>query len=482
MESEERRLHPTSPLFVLAGSLKQFALPLVVLLLTGKGDRNEFISAIIVGVLALYSVAQYFTYRFQIGPEGVVIRSGVFVKSVVNVPFTRIQNVSVEQSLFHRIVGVAEVELEAAGGTKPEGRMRVLSVADAAALEALIREQSGTAAAASEAAPAIPSRTLLALDTPELVRLGVISNRGLLIIGATVGAIFQAVDSDTFENIVTSIGRAVFGWSRELQVQGSVLVAGIAALAVFAILVVFAFSILLALIQYEDFRLTDDGKRLRVERGLFTRVRGALLRKRIQGYMIRETQFHRWFKRRSLRVNSAASIGEGDHSLHDLVPVAPVERVDVLVDDLLGLHASWPPANWLPLHPAAWRRRFFPGAILFLILTVFAAWLVRPWGLLGLALLPLLFIRAKLWARHARYADEGGIVAMREGWLDRTWRIADTKKVQGIVLRQTPLDRRRGMATVEVDTAGAGDENGMTIPYLPEGEARALVDRLMANA
>ena len=77
MESEERRLHPTSPLFVLGGSLRQFAIPLVVLLLTGRGDRNEFISAIVVGLLALHSIAQYFTFRFRIDPDGVVIRSGV---------------------------------------------------------------------------------------------------------------------------------------------------------------------------------------------------------------------------------------------------------------------------------------------------------------------------------------------------------------------------------------------------------------------
>lgn len=483
MESEERRLHPTSPLFVLGGSLKQFAIPLIVLLLTGRGDRNEFISAIIVGALALYSIAQYFTFRFRIDSDGVVIRSGVFVKSVVTVPYTRIQNVTVEQSLWHRIIGVAEVELEAAGGTKPEGRMRVLSMTDATALEALIREQSGTSIAAKEAAAAPPSRTLLEFDTPEIARLGVISNRGLILVGATIGAILQAVDSETFEKALGSVGRAVFGWSRGLQLQGSTFLAGLAVLAVLLTLVVFGFSILLALIQYDAFRLTDDGKRLRVERGLFTRVRGALLRRRIQSFTVRETQFHRWFKRRSLRVDSAASIGEAEHSLRDIVPIASPERLDALIDDILGPRASWPPATWHALHPAAWRRRFVPISVITVFLAAFATWLLKPWGLVVIALIPLWFIRARFWARHARYADEGGIVAMREGWLDRTWRFADTSKLQGAILRQSPFDRRRGMATVSLDTAGAGEkEPRLTIPYLPEAEARALVDRLMANA
>jgi putative membrane protein len=482
MESEERRLHPTSPLFVLGGSLRQFAIPLVVLLLTGKGDRNEFISAIIVALLALYSIAEYFTFRFRIDSDGVVIRSGVFVKSVVHVPYKRIQNVTVEQSLWHRIVGVAEVELESAGGAKPEGRMRVLAMADAVALEALIREQSGTQTAAQATAAAQPVRTLIEFDTGEIVRLGVISNRGFLVVGAAIGAILQAADSETFERVAGAVGRALFGWSRNLQLQGSALFAGIAVLVVFVILLLFGFSVLLALIQYDAFRLTDHGKRLRVERGLFTRVRGALLRRRIQSYTVRETLFHRWFRRRSLRVDSAASIGDAEHSLRDIVPIAPPDRLDALIDDFLGPAASWPPATWHSLHPAAWRRRFVPMAVIIVLLAAFAVWISELWGLVVLAFLPLVFIRARMWARHARYADEGGVVAMREGWLDRKWRIADAAKLQGAVLKQSPFDRRRGMATIAFDTAGATGETGLTIPYLPEADARVLVDRLMANA
>jgi putative membrane protein len=283
--------------------------------------------------------------------------------------------------------------------------------------------------------------------------------------------------------MIRGAGRSLFGWSRDLQLEGSALFAGIAVLVVFVILLVFAFSILLALVQYDAFRLTDDGKRLRIERGLFTRVRGALLRRRIQSFTVRETQFHRWFRRRSLRVDSAASIGDAEHSLRDLVPIASPDRLDELVNDLLGNGASWPPTLWHPLHPAAWRRRFVPLAVITAVLTGFAVWLTELWGLTGLVLIALLFVRARMWARYARYTEEGGIVAMREGWLDRTWRIADRTKLQGAVLTQSPWDRRRGMATISVDTAGAGEQGPrLTIPYLPEADARAIVDRLMANA
>ena len=40
-DGQEHRLHPLSWLFVLLAQLKQFILPLLVLLFAGRGDRND---------------------------------------------------------------------------------------------------------------------------------------------------------------------------------------------------------------------------------------------------------------------------------------------------------------------------------------------------------------------------------------------------------------------------------------------------------
>jgi putative membrane protein len=57
------------------------------------------------------------------------------------VPFRRIHNVTLHRNVLHRFFGVAEVRLESAGGVKPEAEMRVLRLADAQALEALVRRE-----------------------------------------------------------------------------------------------------------------------------------------------------------------------------------------------------------------------------------------------------------------------------------------------------------------------------------------------------
>src|SRR3546814_5307255 len=56
LAGDERRLHPLSWLFVLLAQLRQFALPLIVLVFAGgRGDRWEWIGAL--GALALPLIA-----------------------------------------------------------------------------------------------------------------------------------------------------------------------------------------------------------------------------------------------------------------------------------------------------------------------------------------------------------------------------------------------------------------------------------------
>ena len=151
----DRRLHPMSWLFVLLAQLKQFIVPLVALVVFGqRGDRNELWTLIPVGALVLLAVWQFLTYRYRIDGDRLVVRSGLLERSLRVIPFARIHNVAVQQSLLHRVFGVAEVRLESAGGTRPEAEMRVLRLDDALALEALVRRRGAVAAAAGPAAGA----------------------------------------------------------------------------------------------------------------------------------------------------------------------------------------------------------------------------------------------------------------------------------------------------------------------------------------
>ena len=116
----EGRLHPWSWLFALIAQLQSFALPLIALLVfgsRGNGDeRWQFIGMLAGLVIVVVSVVQYFTYRYGVVGDDLVIREGILHRNRRNIPMQRIRNVSLQQNLLHRLFGVAEVRLESAGG------------------------------------------------------------------------------------------------------------------------------------------------------------------------------------------------------------------------------------------------------------------------------------------------------------------------------------------------------------------------------
>ena len=478
----EQRLHPLSWLFVLVQQLKQFLIPLLVLLVFGRGDRNELWGLIAVGVLALVSVWQYFTYRYRIEADSLVVRSGLLERSLRQVPFARIHNVALHQTLLHRLFGVAEVRLESAGGTKPEAEMRVLKLADAIALEALVRRHAhaGTDAPGTPADTGDAAQELLRLPVGEVVRLGLISNRGMLVVGAAFATVSQ-VNPNLLGAPIERMARAIVDWLDMHQLGIAQYALAFLGLALAAVLALQLLSVALALLQYSGFRLSETGPRLTIERGLLTRVRTSVSRRRIQAWTLREGVLHRLLKRRGLQVDTAARQQSEERAFRELAPVATPERADALVRHLLP-HAPWPIPAWQPLHPRAWWRLAIPGALFACVLTAVLCWRYDAPGLGGLLWLPWALFAARRNAQRAGYAVDGDLVAVREGWWSRHWRFAELDKLQTLRLRRSPLDRRLGMASLWLDTAGAGSlAPPLRIRFLPDADACALHARLASE-
>jgi len=476
-----RRLHPLSWLFVLMLHLKQFAFPLLALLITGRGDRNELWSLIGVALLALYSIFQYFTYQYRVLDSELIVRSGVFQKTVRHIPFNRIQNVSITQNVLHRFFQVAEVKLEAAGGVKPEAHMRVLSLADAQELEELIRSHANTTGVvtADEVLPA-KVEVLHRLSFSDVVKLGLINNHGMVVIGAAVGLLFQT-SGRMAGNFISESIKTLFGWSDSLHLGTFATVLSAVFAIILFLLLVRAFSVVLALLQYYGFSLSLMGRRLTVQRGLLSRLRSSLPLRRIQAYTIKEDWLHRIFRQRSLQVDSAAGAAlneEGKSPLRDLVPLARPHEMDGLVARFLASD-QWPVQTWKSLHAEAWKREFLMSSLFLLFAGIAGAAFFNSYVALVLLLIPVLFLRAKVWAAHAAYAYTGDLIAVRHGWLSREWRFAEISKLQGLSLREGVFDRRYGMASLTLDTAGArAMSSPFRIPYMPRSDAQALLAEL----
>jgi putative membrane protein len=214
-----RRRHPATLLLGTATFLRQLVptvlLPAFVAINAGGRDAVRTQWPILLWVLggvmlvaALVALADYLALRFALGPEAMVIRSGVWRRVTRSIPYARIQGVSTSQTFPQRLLRVGTVRVDSgADGMAAEAELKVLRWRDVQALrdELLRARRPGARSSAPGGAPAdtteppfpaahptgAPSAAaavpLVALDDEELLLAGATSTKVLLMLGALVG-------------------------------------------------------------------------------------------------------------------------------------------------------------------------------------------------------------------------------------------------------------------------------------------------------
>lgn len=482
----EQRLHPFSWLFVLLTQLRSAAFPLIVFLIWGTGEWWEMFILVAALALALYSFVYSFGFRYRIDADELLVREGIFDRTERHIPFARIQNIARRSNLLHRLFAVTELRLESGGGIKPEAVMKVLRVRDADALVAILR--SGHAATSSAVTgSAGEAQTLLTLPPAELIRLGLISNRGMVVVAGAFAAVAQFEPSN-----LGQAWRLPFNWvedafgvvvAQHFGTLTMIVVVAILLLALFAVLRLL--SIVLAVLMHFGFRLEREGDRLGAGGGLLTHAHGSARVDRLQMLRIDESLLHRFFRRMNLRTDVAGGVREYNDAsgkLHWLAPIGTPAQIDALLANILGAPAL-ADLPWRPLHPrAAHRRARWPITFALLGAAILIFWFGAV-GLLPLLAVPWFALSARGWARFSRYAMDDRFLAWREGWWSRTYALIELDKVQAVEFQQSPFDRRRGMAGIAIDSMAADAlGRGIHIPYLPVAEARALFAVLSRRA
>ena len=510
----ELRLHPLSIVFGLSKSLKQFALPGLLVVLFGRpsvgpseafggtaGALETWLTVLIVPA-ALHSIARYLSYRIEYRDAEMIIRSGLLFRNQRHVPYSRVQNIEAVRNLFHRLCGVVEIRVETASGREPEA---VVSVVPLASFEDMRERVNLHRTLAAQSAPedaAVRPRangraegdTLLHLGLRDLLLVGFIENRGLIIIGAIYGVLWEFGPMARLWSSVFDEGAFGSGIVRETVQQVSagqwpsarrlaVIVAGAGGLLLFVRLVSMAWAV----IRLYDFRLEQRGGDLRTEYGLFTRVASSIPRRRIQTVTVRLTPLHRLTRTASVRVETAGGHVPGAEGAaverQWVAPLLPAAELNGFLERLVP-GTALDAITWQGVHPRAFRRAVKPALFFALLIT---AGLAAVIGSQSLLLMPIVAAACAYAAwqgvRHLGWAADDDVVVFRSGWLSRAMTLTPTAKIQVVGRRESPFDRRTQMARIRVDTAGAGaSSHRIDIPYLPHDTAVRLHAHLTERA
>jgi putative membrane protein len=439
--------------------------PAVIGASAGPGLR--FAVVIVVVLLAVTAVSRVLLWqRFRYSFDGEVLRvdSGLLSRNHRALDVARIQQVEIDRSLVQRLVGLATLRVETAGGSgESEVELRVIPEADATRLRAVVR--ASKAAILGAGRPADPTVDQAGADSHAdaeqgrvVVRVGLgrivlaaISGSRLLVLPAVLAASLQ------FFGEATELGGDAL--DPEALAQRAL---ALGFVTIVALLIPASFVAATVVGVLRDWgwtmrRVDDD---LHVSHGLLSTRASVLPLARVQLVEVQRNWIRRAFGFATIRVHSAGGSGGDDRRV--TVPLVRDGEVDALVAELLPGVDGVPP---LSRHPRSARRRavfrwvraaLVPAAALLLIPN-----LIGELRVLGAALPVVAVVLGLVEYGQLAHGMTDRVLAGRSGALSVTTGLAPLVKVQGVTRSASPFQRRLHLASLTAHVAGPGGDLGI---------------------
>jgi putative membrane protein len=421
------------------------------------GPAGPLVVLAVAGVAAValvgYETAYVRRFSYELTADTLDIDSGVLSRRSREIPLRRIQNVDISRNVIQRLLGIAVVSFETAGGGETEAQLRYVTFEEAKRLQTELArlkrsastDAEGSAAGAADAGSVEPESTeLFALDRGELAILGALS------VAPRIPGVLFLPGSTLRSTVVSTYLSAVPG-------AALVVVAGVLFVAVAAVSWIVGAAA--AIVEYYDFKLVRSGDELQYERGLLQRYDGSIPFDKIQTLTIADNPLKRHFGYATLYIETAGYTpggSSGSRGSEAAIPLAEREHVLDLVEEL-------EPVGDVDFErpPRRARRRYLVRSLLAVGALTGVLYAARellstpfPWWP-PLLLLPIAVLYAHAtWRHRGRWLGDHHVVT-RNGVLRRRTKIVPYYRIQTIIDSRSVFQRRLDLATVTVDTAGS---------------------------
>ena len=485
-EPEGRR---TSPLSLAARGLQaiQQAIFPVIAFIFFTRDENLGMP-IILGVMALIVLASlgmaylaWTRFTYTVGVDDIRVESGILSRAARSVPYERIQDVSLEQALIPRLLGLVEVRFETGAGGGEDLKLAYLAEGEGDRLRELVRARRDGAAISSgtggdpgsddsAVSPAQePAHTVFAMNPDRLVVFGLFEFS--LAIVAVIGGLaqqfefllpFELWDFDGWEERLAGPGAQMAGLGPLAQVIAAAV--GLGTLIVLGITT----GLVQVFLRDWNFLLERTAKGFRRRRGLLTKTDVVMPAHRVQALRIGTRLLRRLFGWHDLKFISLAQ--DAGSASHVVAPFAKLEEIAPIVAEA-GFDM---PSDDLDWQRSSRKYRFDSmaiAAVFILPLSIIPIALDRPLFALIPVAVTAVSVMAELIKWHfARNAIDIRQLYRRTGWLAPGTTIAHRVKLHSAEIKQGPIARRRGYATLHLGLAGGA----LAVEGIPLERAKTL--------
>jgi putative membrane protein len=447
----------------------------------GSTTGNPLWALAALGLTAMLGVARWFTTSYRIEPDEVQLRTGLLQRKVLAVPRSRIRSVQTEARLLHRLLGLTVLRVSTGREAKGDSvfELDAVEADQVPSLRAILLAESPRPAEqaapngpasphadfpAPSRAPARPASSpggspapgqVLARWQPSWLRYAPLSVSGLLMIAAAVGAVYQT-------GVIAALQRSALGRSGMVAAERAGVVASVAVIAAVVLVGSAVLAVLRSLVTYGDLLLVreNDANMLYLRHGLLRVREHTYDMRRLRGGTLRQPLLVRGLGGARLDAVMTGIHGAGESSV--LLPPCPVATAESVLAALVGDVGPGAGIVAGPLRghgPMAARRRWgramalpvaLGGVLAGSATTVGApAWLWPLWAALAVCCALLAADRVRALGHRV---DARWLVA-RTGSLERRRDCIATAGIVGWTVRQTPLQRHAGVATLVAATA-----------------------------
>ncbi len=462
--------------------IKQFWYVLIPMFVGKKENFNYFLFGLIViaVLLAIYSVISFFRYRFHVEDDEFIVERGVFSRKKIIIPFDRIQSVNFKQNLVHQIFNVVGLEIDTAGTSKKEFDFDALSMSKSKALrdyifqnkasENLIKEESE-----EEDKVQKPVKLLMQLSFGDLIKIGITQNHFksfALVLLFAFGAMGQLKD----------IGIELDKYG-EVAEENLLKLSAIfmAILAVFVLVFFVIVSIVITVLRFFDLRFLRIKNGFKLEHGLFNRNEISVMDNKMQALKWSDNLLRKVLKLFTVQINLASSAAVQKKTA---IVIPGAKKSDI--NNIKSYYFSENYANINELYGADkyyLRRKITIILSIFLTLCGILISVNRCHGVefLWNFILILVFIfgyfitTSFLKYGKLKYGINEEIIQINSGIFGNRYAVYPIYKLQGVSIRQSPAQHRKGLANLVIYSSSGVD----MIKYIDREKAQQLRDFIL---
>lgn len=455
-----KKLHPLAVIVQAAKYIKDNILPFAFLIILQRDKVLTYwwVGLIIIGISLFFAFVKWQTFRYEVTEKEIRIKKGVFKKENSFIQRTRIQSIQIDQPFLFRLVKLARLRIETAGGTGMGAEVDLPGVLMKDAHELKTMLQAGESFSVEESPERKQIIKTLKVPTSRLVIAAALSaNFGYIFAG--LGVLYEYVDDlinpwiqDAYEQIVTQSILAII------------------ILVFFILCIAYILSIILYVIRFGNFMVERYEKHLQVQYGLLNKSSLTIPFEKIKAVTVEEGLLQRLFGWGAISLKVVTSDLEQKVYLH---PFLKQKEITEVFSEYL------PTYRYLEFKPNVVRNYVWYKLSYVFITACIAAvaisfWKVQlVWGVVVILLATSLLT----WFGY----HQGGVamthefLSIRSQFITRKTTVMQRRKIQDVKVKASSRFWEKGCRHLIVSTMGLGSSYG--VGYLPEHIWKPIFDK-----